>query len=344
VTETLTAPWLVTGGAGFIGRAVVRALRAEGVGVVVLDALTYAAHGRDLRSIDGVELVVGDVAEPSVVAEVFDRYRPEVVLNLASESHVDRSLEDASPFVRANTLGAWVVARAALAAGSRLVQVSTDEVYGDRDGRPASIEGDPVAPTNPYSVAKAAGDGMVLALVRSDGLDAVVTRAVNTFGPGQHPEKLLPLAAARWGAGERMGVYGDGRQEREWLHVDDHAAGIVEAARHGSAGSIYHLGGGAGPIPNVLLLLRWRAALGYPDVELDEGFDSNRGVAATVPAGTGGWPFLETVADRPGHDRRYWMSCTSTAQALGWAPACGFRERLDQAARWHLAHPDFWTP
>lgn len=317
----MTAPWLVTGGAGFIGRAVVRALRAEGVDVVVLDALTYAAHEADLTSIEGVTVVVGDVAEPADVAAVMTTHAPSVVLNLAAETHVDRSLQDASPFVRANTLGPWVVARACAEARTRLVQVSTDEVYGDRDGLPASVEGDPVTPTNPYSAAKAAGDGMVLSLVRSDGLDAVVTRGVNTYGPGQYPEKLLPLAAKRWAEGTALGVYGDGLQERDWIHVDDHAAGILAAARRGRRGGVYHLGGAA-PIPNLELLGRWRAALGYP-------------------AAAAGW--LNHIEDRRGHDRRYRLACAATRAELGWAPGVALDEGLGATGAWHVANPDFWV-
>ncbi len=314
--------YLVTGGAGFIGRATVRALRAEGLDVVVLDSLTYAAHEADLRSIEGVEVVVGDVDEPADVAAVFERFAPSVVLNLAAESHVDRSLEDASPFVRANTLGPWVVARACAEAGVRMVQVSTDEVYGDRDGLPPSVEGDPTTPTNPYSAAKAAGDAMALSLVRSDGLDAVVTRGANTYGPGQYPEKLLPLAAQRWANGATMGVYGDGLQEREWIFVDDHASGILAAARRGASGGIFHLGGDA-PTPNLDLLDRWRAALGYP------------------PMGKEAW--LAHVADRRGHDRRYRLASERTRELLRWSPSVDLAAGLAATAAWHDANPDFWT-
>ncbi len=309
---------MVTGGAGFIGRAVVRALRAGGVDVVVLDVLTYAAHEADLRSIEGVELVVGDVAEPHDVGPVLDRHRPAMVLNLASESHVDRSLQDAGPFVRSNTQGAWVVAQACAERGIRMVQVSTDEVYGDREGRPVTREGDRVSPTNPYSSAKAAGDAMVLSLLRSHGLDAVVTRGVNTYGPGQYPEKLLPLAASRWAAGEDMGIYGDGRQERSWIHVDDHAAGILAAARRGERGLVYHFSGGP-PVANLDLLARWRTAFDLP------------------PGG------LTHIEDRRGHDRRYHLDDRWTRKQLGWAPRWALDDGLRATADWHRTHPDFWA-
>jgi dTDP-glucose 4,6-dehydratase len=318
----MTQTWLVTGGAGFIGRAVVRSLLAGGDRVVVLDAMTYAAHPAALHRLsidDRLTVVEGDVADPEAVAAVLAQHRPAFVLNLAAHSHVDRSLDDAAPFIHASTTGAWVVARATLEIGARLVQVSTDEVYGDRHGRPAAVEGDPSVPTNPYSAAKAAGDAMVQSLVRSHGLDAVVTRGVNTYGPGQYPEKLLPLAGTRWRAGQPMGVYGDGTQRRDWLHVDDHAAGILAAATRAETGSVVHLAG-TGPQTNLEVLEAWWSALGRPAID----------------------PWWEAVADRAGHDRRYDLDDSASRSALGWAPRLDLCAGLTATARWWRDNPDFW--
>ena len=316
--------WLVTGGAGFIGRAVVRALlaRPDVARVVVLDALTYAAHPCALRAMRDVrlELVRGDVADAEGVAELFARERPGVVLHLAAESHVDRAIADAAPFVRTNVTGTWNVARAALDVGARLVQVSTDEVYGDREGREAAVEGDPVAPTNAYAATKACADALVTSLVRAEGLDAVITRGVNTYGPGQFPEKLLPLAARRWRSGQPMPLYGDGLQRRCWLFVDDHASGVVAAAGAGQPGAILHLGSGESR-DNVGLLRAWREALGLPTEPLD---------------------WCRQVADRPGHDRTYTLDDGATRRALGWAPRTGLGDGLAATATWHAEHPDFW--
>ncbi len=307
---------LVTGGAGFIGRAVVRALLARGDDVVVLDAHTYAAHPQALRALGELELVEGDVADAAVVFALFARVRPELVLHLAAESHVDRAIADAAPFVRTNVTGSWNVARAACQVEARLVQVSTDEVYGDREGRPASVEGDPVVPTNVYAATKACGDAMVQALARTDGLNAVITRGVNTYGPGQFPEKLLPLAARRWLAGEPAPLYGDGLQVRHWLHVDDHAAGILAAAASG-AGGVVHLGS-ADRLSNRELLAAWRSALGLP------------------PGG------LEPVDDRPGHDRAYALDDTASRERLGWTPRIRLNDGLASTAGWLRANPGFW--
>jgi len=319
----VTDTWLITGGAGFIGRALVRRVLSEGHCVVVLDAMTYAAHPAALRRLgDDEQLIVveGDVADAQFVAAVFEAAEPTVVVDAAAHSHVDRSLEDAAPFIRTNATGAWVVAQASLDAGARLVRVSTDEVYGDRAGRPASQEGDPVRPTNPYSASKAAGDALVASLVRSHGLDAVITRGVNTYGPGQYPEKLLPLAAQRWADGASMGVYGDGLQERDWLYVDDHADAIVAAAYLGRAGHTLHFAG-AGPVANRALLALWRSALGHPDD--DDG--------------------LEEVDDRPGHDRRYDLDDKATRRLLSWSPRTDLEAGLAATARWTRRHPDFWS-
>jgi dTDP-glucose 4,6-dehydratase len=327
--------WLVTGGAGFIGRAVLAQLLAgEGARpsrLVVLDAFTEAAHRPALealaargRSAD-LLVVPGDVADPAAVDALFRAQRPSVVLNLAAETHVDRSLRDAAPFVRTNVSGTWVLLQAARAHGvRRFVQVSTDEVYGDRHGRRPARPSDPCEPSNPYAATKACADALVLAAARAHGLDAVITRGCNTYGPGQYPEKLLPLAARLWARGEPMPVYGDGRQRREWIHVDDHAAGIVAAARHapapGTAGAprVLHLGSGR-RLENLEVLAAWWDVLGFGE--------------------PGSPPPIRFVPDRPGHDRAYALSRISA----GNIRRIPLRRGLAATARWQRANPDFWS-
>jgi dTDP-glucose 4,6-dehydratase len=318
--------WLVTGGAGFIGRALVRQLLSQQPRrrVVVIDAMTYAAHPvalDGLAELGDLEVVEGDIADSALVERLMERLRPELVLNLAAESHVDRSLRDSTPFLRTNIIGTQVLLQAALRhAVGRFVQVSTDEVYGDRRGLRAAREGDAVRPSNPYSISKACADSLLQAAVRSHGLDAVVTRGCNTYGPGQFPEKLLPLAALRWSRGQPMWVYGDGQQERTWIHVDDHAAGILAAATSGRSGGIYHLRHGA-PRSNEQTLRDWHAALG---------------VAGAVDE------LLQESADRPGHDRRYALSDAKTRRELGWRPSTPWKRGLSATARWLHHYPRFW--
>lgn len=309
---------LVTGGAGFIGRALVARLVLDGHRVTVLDALTYAAHPTELRRIGGADfsLLERDVATPGAVASALRVSGAEAVLHLASESHVDRSLADAAPFLRSNAEGTWRVVEACRDARVRLVHVSTDEVYGDRDGQGAAREGDPTNPTNPYAASKACADSLVLSAVRAHGLDAVVTRGVNTYGPGQYPEKLLPLAARRWMAGQPMGLYGDGEQVRHWLYVDDHAAGIVAALHRGEPGAVLHFGGERRT--NREVLGEWADALG---------------VEGTT----------EGVPDRPGHDRVYLQEDAASRRALGWEPTVGLTDGLARTAAWTHVHPQFWA-
>ncbi len=314
----MVRPLLVTGGAGFIGRSLVPRIAAGGRPVVVLDALTYAAHPIGLAAACAdlpVTVVRGDVADQGVVADLIERHDVSAVVHLAAETHVDRSLQDAAPFLRTNVQGTWQVVQACVTHRVRLLQVSSDEVYGDREGGPPSAEGDPVSPTNPYAAAKACADHLVLAAVRADGLDAVITRGTNTYGPGQFPEKLLPLAARRWLAAQAMGVYGDGDQVRQWLHVDDHAAGIEAALDRGDAGAIVHLAGA--PRTNRQILHQWAEALGLPGP-------------------------LRRIADRPGHDRRYALDDAASREALSWAPRVALGPGLAAMARWTREHGDFW--
>ena len=221
---------LVTGGAGFIGSHFAKRLAAAGDEVVVLDKLTYSGNRANLEGAD-VELVVGDICDAGAVAEAGTGC--DAVVNFAAETHVDRSILGAAEFIETDVLGTYVLLGWARDAAVRLVQVSTDEVYGDIPEGQRSVEADPLRPSSPYSASKAGGDLQVLAAVRTFGVDACITRGANTYGPNQYPEKIIPLFVTNALDGEPLPVYGDGRQLREWLHAEDHCAAVELVLREG---------------------------------------------------------------------------------------------------------------
>jgi len=297
---------LVTGGAGFIGSHFVRRLLAEGDEVVVLDKLTYAGNPANLEGLS-VSLVVGDIADAELVARAAEGCH--ALVNFAAETHVDRSILGAAEFVHTNVLGTQTLLEWARSTGARLVHVSTDEVYGDLEAGGRSVETDPLRPSSPYSASKAAGDVLVPAYVRTYGVNASVTRGANTYGPRQHPEKLIPLFTANALDGLPLPVYGDGRQHREWLHAEDHCAAIHLVLREGVPGEIYNVGG--------------------------EDFE-NIEVTRRIVELTGADPALITyVEDRAGHDRRYALD-DGKLRSLGWQPAHSFGETgLAETVAWY---------
>jgi dTDP-glucose 4,6-dehydratase len=306
---------LVTGGCGFIGSHFVKRLVARGDEVVVLDKMTYSGNLANLEAV-AHEFVAGDVADPVAVAGAGDGC--DAVVNLAAETHVDRSIISAGDFVRTDVLGTQVLLEWARGAGVRLVQVSTDEVYGDVPPGVSSTEEDALRPSSPYAASKAGADLLVLAYVRTYGLDALITRGSNTYGPFQYPEKLIPLMVTNALAGEPLPVYGDGRQTRDWLHVDDHCAAVELILEEGRGGEVYNVGGGD---------------------ELE-----NIEVVRRIVSLTGADPALvRRVDDRPGHDRRYSLDSSKIA-ALGWMPARGFDEGLAETVAWYRARRDWWEP
>jgi dTDP-glucose 4,6-dehydratase len=306
---------LVTGGAGFIGSHFVKRLVAAGEDVVVLDKLTYAGNSANLDG-TGVELVVGDIAD----AEAVERagHGCDAAVNFAAESHVDRSILGPREFIQTDVLGAQTLLEWARATGRRLVHVSTDEVYGDLEGGGSSREGDPLRPSSPYSASKAGGDLQVLAYVRTYEVDALLTRGANTYGSHQYPEKLVPLFVTNALDGLPLPVYGDGRQRREWLHVEDHCAAIELVLSEGATGEVYNVGG-----------------------EERE----NLHVTERILELTGADPALVTrVEDRAGHDRRYSLD-DAKLRALGWAPAHRFDEGgLAGTVEWYRDRRDWWEP
>jgi dTDP-glucose 4,6-dehydratase len=300
---------LVTGGAGFIGSHFVRRLLAGGHEVVVLDKLTYAGNPANLDGLD-VQLVVGDIADEQAVARAAAGCSAAV--NFAAETHVDRSILGAREFVQTNVVGTQTLLEWARETGARLVHVSTDEVYGDLEGGGRSAEGDPLRPSSPYSATKAGGDLLVPAYVRTYGVNASLTRGANTYGPRQHPEKLIPLFVTNALEGLPLPVYGDGHQVREWLHAEDHCAAIEFVLHEGAPGEIYNVGG--------------------EDHE-------NLEVTHRIVELTGADPGLIThVEDRAGHDRRYALDDTKL-RALGWTPSHSFGETgLRDTVAWYTAN------
>ncbi len=323
---------LVTGGAGFIGSELVRQLlaRRDGTRVTVLDKLTYAGNRANLVAVEAdpeqaarFDFVRGDIADPTVVGPLVAE--ADAVLNVAAETHVDRSILDPEAFLRTGVIGVHVLLEAVrreherAGRGHRLpirfLQVSTDEVYGDVEAPRRSVEADPLAPRSPYAAAKAAGELLVRAYGITYGLDAVITRGSNTYGPHQHPEKLIPLFTTNALEGKPLPMYGDGMQVRDWLHVADHAAGIDFVLRHGETGEAYNIAG--------------------------DHLLPNREVIGLLLAATGrDWSIVRTVPDRPGHDRRYAMDGSRLA-ALGWRPSVPFADGLSATVGWYRDHPDW---
>jgi dTDP-glucose 4,6-dehydratase len=308
---------LVTGGAGFVGSNLVRFLleEKENVEVVNADKLTYAGNLENLAGLEGesrYQFVLADIADASVMIEVFKETRPDVVMHLAAESHVDRSIEDAAPFIRTNVQGTQVLLDCSLRSGvQRFVHVSTDEVYGTlKENDHAFTENHPIDPSSPYSASKAASDLLVLAYQRTHGFPAVITRCSNNYGPYQFPEKLIPLMIRNAMADEPLPVYGDGRNIRDWIHVKDHCEALVAVLEKGIEGQIYNIGGQA-ELRNIEVIKEVLHSLDKPE------------------------SLIRFVRDRPGHDWRYAMDIRKINNELGWAPSVTFENGLAETVRWY---------
>jgi dTDP-glucose 4,6-dehydratase len=312
---------LITGGAGFIGSHYVRYAREHHPEweIVVLDKLTYAGSLETLRDVaDQISFVRGDIASPEDVANAM--IGADAVLNFAAETHVDRSLLAPHSFVRTNVEGTLVLLEHARRAGvRRFLHVSTDEVYGDLSGTDQhSVETDTLEPRSPYAATKAAAEHLVFSYGSSYGLDVVVTRGSNTYGPYQYPEKIIPLFITNALDDRRLPVYGDGSAVRDYLHVEDHCRGIDLVLHHGRSGEAYNLG--ARLEISGLQVARQVLALLAKSVDL-----------------------IEHVADRPGHDYRYSVDPTK-AESLGWARVWAFPQGLAQTVEWYVRTPGWWKP
>jgi dTDP-glucose 4,6-dehydratase len=310
---------LVTGGCGFIGANFIRwqLQTYADQKVVNLDKLTYAGNPENLADVAGDARYVfshGDICDREFVDRVLKDHKPDLVVNFAAESHVDRSILDSGPFVRTNIVGTQILMDACRAVGTpRYLQVSTDEVYGSLGTEGFFTEETPLAPNSPYSASKAAADLLVRGYVHTFGFPAVITRCSNNYGPYQFPEKLIPLFISNALKDQALPVYGTGENVRDWIHVLDHGRGIDAALRRGRVGEVYNFGGHS-EVRNIDLTLTLLELLGKPQT------------------------LIKYVADRPGHDLRYAIDCTKSETELGWKPQYNFRDGLRETIDWYLAN------
>lgn len=314
---------LVTGGCGFIGSNFVMYMLESypDVSIINLDLLTYAGNLENLQDAapygERHRFVRGDIADRVLVCSLMAE-RPDAVINFAAESHVDRSILDSSAFVRTNVLGTQVLLEACREYGiSRFLQISTDEVYGSLGPDGAFTESHSLAPNSPYAASKAAADLLVRSYQKTFGLDAVITRCSNNYGPYQFPEKLIPLMISNALQDRELPVYGDGLNVRDWIHVRDHCTAIDLTLRKGSSGEVYNIGGTC-EFCNIDVVRYILRRLGKPE------------------------SLVRFVEDRPGHDRRYAMDSSKLQQSLGWRPVVSFEEGMNQTISWYIEHEVWW--
>ena len=310
---------LVTGGAGFIGSNFVRHMLREHpeCSIIVLDKLTYAGNLKNLNEAmqnPRVQFHCQDVCDPSVSESVEGC---DAVVHFAAESHVDRSIENAAPFVRTNVEGTWRLLEASRrACVGRFIHVSTDEVYGSLGPRGKFIESSPLAPANPYAASKAAADLVVLSYVRTYRFPAIITRCSNNYGPCQFPEKFIPLMVAQALADQPLPVYGDGQNIRDWIHVSDHCRALDLILHCGREGEIYNVSA---------------------ECEL-RNIDVARDILVALDRSPN---LIQFVPDRPGHDRRYALDCEKLKRTLGWRPSLDFRRGLAETIRWYAENAEW---
>jgi dTDP-glucose 4,6-dehydratase len=314
---------LVTGGCGFIGSNFIRFVLTRGLAtsVVNLDALSYAGNPENLADLTGdarYRFVLGRVEEPAAVAEAMAGC--EACIHFAAESHVDRSIEEAAPFLRTNVIGTQVLLDAARQAGvHRFLHVSTDEVYGSLGPEEVSTEASPLRPRSPYAASKAAADHIALAAHETFGLPVLLARPSNNYGPYQFPEKFLPVLITNALEGKALPIYGAGRNVREWLFVEDCCEALSLLLEKGRPGETYNVGGETGH-ENLAVARMVLAALGKPE------------------------SLLSFVPDRPGHDLRYALDSEKIAREVGWRPRIGIAEGLARTIRWYREHEAWWRP
>jgi len=327
------SPWLVTGGAGFIGGNFVLQAISDGRSIVNLDALTYAGNRDTLASVTGNPrhvFVEGDIGNRALVARLLAEHRPSAIIHFAAESHVDRSIDGPMAFVQTNVVGTLALLEAVrdywreLAdterAAFRFLQVSTDEVYGSLGDIGAFSETTPYAPNSPYSASKAAADHLVRAFHHSYGLPTLTTNCSNNYGPYQFPEKLIPLVLQKAISGQPLPVYGTGSNIRDWLFVADHCAAIRRVLEAGQAGETYNIGGDA-ERRNIDVVT---TLCGLLDAKLPRSDGRPRALQ------------ISFVADRPGHDQRYAVDASKIRRELGWTPAMDFEQGLARTVDWYL--------
>jgi dTDP-glucose 4,6-dehydratase len=310
----------VTGGAGFIGSNFIRhALESNrNYSVVNYDRLTYAANPANLRSIvedPRYRFVKGDICDKDPVEAAMRGC--EAVIHFAAESHVDRSIYEPTPVIETNVTGTFVLLQIARRIGiKRFVHISTDEVYGDIPPGTFANEKSLLQPSSPYSASKAAADLLVLSFVRTYGVPALITRSSNNYGPRQFPEKFLPLMITNALAGKPLPIYGDGMQQRDWLHVEDNCSGILAALEGGRIGEIYNIGG----------------------IDIEENLTIAKHILRAMGKSE---TLLAFVKDRPGHDRRYALNCEKAEEELGWRPTIPLDEGLRKTIKWYESNTDW---
>ncbi|MDD5306468.1 MAG: dTDP-glucose 4,6-dehydratase [Deltaproteobacteria bacterium] len=318
---------IIAGGCGFIGSNFVKMVVAKRPAwrVTVVDALTYAGNLANLAD-TGLDLAhafaKGNISDNGFVERLFGGFPepPECVVNFAAESHVDRSILGPRAFIETNILGAFnLLERVRLAGRGRFVQISTDEVYGSLGDEGKFTELTPLDPSSPYSASKASADLLVQAHHRTFGVDTVITRCSNNYGPYQFPEKLIPLMTINAMQGKELPVYGAGRNVRDWIHAEDHCRGILMAIERGRSGEVYNFGGES-EMANIQIVER---------------------IADAV---TGGRDLIRFVKDRPGHDWRYAMDITKVRDEMGWSPAVTFDDGLRATVEWYKEHRNWWQP
>lgn len=326
---------LVTGGAGFIGSAVVRLAVAQGRRVVNLDALTYAACLENLTEVSDSPLYIfeqADIRDPEALARVFEAHRPDAIMHLAAESHVDRSIDGPGVFIETNVTGTYNLLQAARAhwesagrpAGFRFHHVSTDEVFGTLGATGKFTEETPYAPNSPYSASKAASDHLVRAWHETYGLPVVLSNCSNNYGPYHFPEKLIPVVILNALAGQKIPIYGSGANVRDWLYVEDHAAALLTVLERGRVGRSYNIGG-ENEATNLELVQAICAIL-------DRLRPWNRPYSSLI----------EHVPDRPGHDLRYAIDPARICEELGWRPSVTLQEGLERTVLWYLDNEFWW--
>jgi dTDP-glucose 4,6-dehydratase len=332
---------LVTGGAGFIGSAVVRHIINNTQDTVLnLDKLTYAGNTESLAAIDNnprYRFEQADICDRAALDRIFADFQPQAIMHLAAESHVDRSIEGPAAFIETNIVGTYTLLEATRAywdglpaadkAAFRFHHISTDEVYGDLDG-PEDLftETTPYAPSSPYSASKASSDHLVRAWRRTYGLPVLVTNCSNNYGPYHFPEKLIPHIILKAMQGEPLPVYGDGKQIRDWLYVEDHARALYKVVREGTVGETYNIGG-HNEKQNIEVVRAICALL-----------DELHPQSPVIPHEQ----LITFVRDRPGHDRRYAIDASKIARELGWVPQESFETGLRKTVQWYLQNQDWW--
>jgi dTDP-glucose 4,6-dehydratase len=314
---------LVTGGCGFIGSNFIHYMLGKypRYRIINLDKLTYCGNLDNLCEVvqqPNFAFVKGDIADRERVRGILHDERVDVIINFAAESHVDRSIEDPDLFLRSNVLGTQVLLEGAReAAITRFIQISTDEVYGSLGPSGLFTEATPLKPNSPYAASKAAADLMVRAYIKTYGIDAIITRCSNNYGPYQFPEKLIPLMISNALEDRELPIYGDGLNIRDWIYVEDHCQAIDVILHQGSRGEIYNIGG-ASERTNLQIVRTILETLGKPE------------------------SLIRFVKDRPGHDRRYAMDFSKLERELDWQPHVTFEQGIEQTIAWYIEHRDWW--